>query len=541
MPDKKRRYLLKISTIIKYLSSVIIMLTGALHYNLLSLILGLVELVMVFIITNSLFKLNRAASFIWNCIVVTFINVQFTILRFAGSFFSFIMLTNINSISALSGKADIYLIFGTIAVIAGLLPVTSFNIPKKEIGFFSSIAAVAILIFAGADSPFSSFVKLGADIYNYRELRSDIINKANNGTDIQTLMKFYKKEITDAYQKPAALGSTPNIILIFTEGLSQNIIDDNRNIMPNVKEYESNSLFFTNYYNHTAATYRGISGQLFSSHQFNNYDENHLISLQSILKNFGYNTTFINAEPENHEFTDYLSGLGFDNVINTANTDRYSTDKEAYELLYETISASDKNIPQFIALYTFCTHISLNSDDEIYGDGSNILLNRFYNADAQYGNFMSKIIENGLTDNTVIIYTTDHASYCDEDFINTFYPDYTREDTFCDEIPLFIWYKGISPASVDVAGRNSLGLAPTILDFLDISSQNFFLGNSLFENSKSEQDILINTTFAVPDQDWTEKTYNDSITALTSDEYKYFNKLLSEYLSCTIRNENTLP
>lgn len=140
MPDKKHRYLLKISTIIKYLSSVIIMLTGTLHYNFLSLILGLVELVMVFIITNSLFKLNKAASFIWNCIVVTFINVQFTILRFAGSFFSFIMLTNINSISALSGKADIYLIFGTIAVIAGLLPVTSFNIPKKRnwLLFFNS-------------------------------------------------------------------------------------------------------------------------------------------------------------------------------------------------------------------------------------------------------------------------------------------------------------------------------------------------------------------------------------------------------------------
>lgn len=40
--------------------------------------------------------------------------------------------------------------------------------------------------------------------------------------------------------------------------------------------YEDRSFNFINYYNHTAATYRGLIGQLYSGHQYNNNDENTL-------------------------------------------------------------------------------------------------------------------------------------------------------------------------------------------------------------------------------------------------------------------------
>ena len=41
----------------------------------------------------------------------------------------------------------------------------------------------------------------------------------------------------------------PNVILIFTEGLSKNIIEDERNIMPNVKALQEESISFENYFN----------------------------------------------------------------------------------------------------------------------------------------------------------------------------------------------------------------------------------------------------------------------------------------------------
>ena len=101
------------------------------------------------------------------------------------------------------------------------------------------------------------------------------------------------------------------MILIFTEGLSRSIIWDERNIMPNLRALESESLSFTNYYNHTFATFRGLIGQLYSGYQFDNLDTNGLISLQAILGKRGYQTAFINTEPSNTEFSEYLAVLPF--------------------------------------------------------------------------------------------------------------------------------------------------------------------------------------------------------------------------------------
>jgi alcohol dehydrogenase class IV len=64
----------------------------------------------------------------------------------------------------------------------------------------------------------------------------------------------------------------------------------------------------------------GIIGQLFSGYQHNHYDSNNLVSLQSILREkMGYTTHFINAEPNNSEFTSYLENLGFDSVYSNKN------------------------------------------------------------------------------------------------------------------------------------------------------------------------------------------------------------------------------
>ena len=117
------------------------------------------------------------------------------------------------------------------------------------------------------------------------------------------LSQFYNEKVEGGIERPAQLASKPNIVLIFTEGLSQNIIDDERNIMPNIRQFESEAVYFENYYNHTAATYRGIIGSLYSAHQFNNNDKNCLVSLQSVMKKNGYHTLFLNPEPANKDFS----------------------------------------------------------------------------------------------------------------------------------------------------------------------------------------------------------------------------------------------
>lgn len=199
------------------------------------------------------------------------------------------------------------------------------------------------------------------------------------GDQSDKLSLFYHEEVEQSYHYSTL--DNPDIIVIFTEGLSQNVIEDERNLMPNVNVFAEKSIQFTNYYDHTAATYRGLSGQLFSGHQLNNLDGNRLISLQNILSEQGYETTFINPEPENAEFTGYLENMGFDQVLSTE-CDEWMTDRQTYEFLLEKLTeGKQKEQPQFIAVYTFGTHVSLDRSDVVYGDGSSHILNRFYNDD----------------------------------------------------------------------------------------------------------------------------------------------------------------
>ena len=327
-------------------------------------------------------------------------------------------------------------------------------------------------------------------MYSYLDLAKQKIKRIQQDranakvTDDRTAL-FYRDSIVDGTGKPDELSDSPNVILIFTEGLSESVVMDERDIMPNVRDFQEQSLIFSDYYNHTFATYRGIIGQLYSGYQNDNYDNNSLISIQSILRDKGYYTVFINTEPNNRDFTKYLEGLGFDEVIDFGDTisgavDTVS-DKDAYEGLYRYVEEREEDRPLFVVMYTFGTHESLDSPDEKYGDGKDAMLNKFYNVDVWFGNFLDRFNESDKYDDTLLVFTGDHFTYGDLDFNNSF-PDAPRYSTMVDKVPLCFYYKGIRAKEIYVDGRNSLDLAPTILDYLDISEENYFLGTSLFSN-----------------------------------------------------------
>ncbi len=92
--------------------------------------------------------------------------------------------------------------------------------------------------------------------------------------------------------------------------------------------------------------------------------------------------------------------------------------------------------------------------------------------------------EVGGFDNTILVFTTDHATYVDEEYVENF-P--SRSYGSLDRVPFFIYHTGIKPETIDVNGRNSLALAPTILDFIDISEKNYFIGTSLFSKTTFEE------------------------------------------------------
>ena len=463
-------------------SLIITFYAGCFFKNIYYVLFGMCEIFLIVLISN--FVINKLKIFgkIINDVFLLLYNINIIVLIFGGSFVTFIMLNNLSSLEDLKGKMGIY-IFGVVLVLFfSFLPFHKIKINTKKniLGCVEMLLLeiILVLLYSNIYSSFCNYVLLIQQEIRFINLQNYIKN-SDHDKNI-----FFKQNVSDYISYNNIFSEKPNVIVIFTEGLSKNIINDERDIMLNVRKYMNSSISFDNYYNHTAATYRGLIGQLYSGYQLENLDTNNLISLQSIFSSNGYNTEFINTEPNNLEFSEYLDNFGFDSVTSNSVIDGYAdtvSDKSAYEFLFErAIKLNKNNKPFFLGIYTFGTHVSLNSTDKRFSDGSDNVLNRFYDVDYQFGLFMDKFINSELYHNTIVVFTTDHASYADYDYLRVFQDVYSRQYSFVDEIPLFIYHDGVKKNSIDVSGRNSLDFAPTILDYLDISAPNYFLGESLF-------------------------------------------------------------
>lgn len=60
--------------------------------------------------------------------------------------------------------------------------------------------------------------------------------------------------------------------------------------------------------------------------------------------------------------------------------------------------------------------MSFDSPDQKFGDGKHFLLNRFYNFDYYFKEFLQKFENSSLADNTILVFTADHATFEDSDF-----------------------------------------------------------------------------------------------------------------------------
>ena len=481
----------------------------------------LTELTLLFFACNALARRSQIAANIVNSIFIFLIDVQMLLLIFGNSYLSLVMVTNLDSLEDLSGKVFVYVGAVLVMAIFVLMPIRHFDLtpeeepapkgkhlevdpitrakhliedsvtPKKRFPFRLDIAgivlvvaicaeAIGIGVFGYQKSPLGAYIRLAGEYGENARMAEDLKKQPN------TTLEFYKEGVEGFVDKPKSLPEKPNIVLVFCEGLSQNVIDDERTIMPNVRSYQQKSLSFTNYYNHTFATYRGLTGQLYSGYQRENFDTNTLISLPKILEDQGYATRFINVETVNRDFYDYLNELGYQKVLDypegahSGIVKGHLSDKESYQKLFEEMNnLSKEDRPFFLSMYTVGTHASFDAVDQRFGSGEDSELNKFFDTDAQFGEFMKQFEASPLRENTIVVFTTDHCTYADMYYSNSF-PDYERPLVSADSIPLFIYYKDVSPRQVDVNGRNSLDMAPTLLDFLDVSAPNYFIGSSLF-------------------------------------------------------------
>lgn len=308
----------------------------------------------------------------------------------------------------------------------------------------------------------------------------------------------------------ASLPQRPNIIVLFTEGMSARWMGSygglHPDLMPNLDRLAGGSLVVHNYYNHTAATFRGLRGQLTSGHQEIDgfYEDGTGIgqrdvsrditavsrtSLPEILRSQGYGSlfflsqqAFLNNMIETLGFDatlgrDYL----FDKHLRSAQDDdlpKYLSDAQLFSAMLDELEAQPRDRPFFASAYNFQTHAFLDGE-RTYGDGSNQVLNRFHTYDQNVGEFLNRFMASRLHENTVLIVTADHSTFPD--------PPAQQADPqvggyFVDPIPLMIYWKGVEHRQIDADSKNSLDFAPSLLSLLGIRNANsLFLGCTFFE------------------------------------------------------------
>ena len=298
-----------------------------------------------------------------------------------------------------------------------------------------------------------------------------------------------------------------NVIVIFTEGFSSEIIGNTKSgvlpVTPNLNKLSNEALSFKNYYNHTAATFRGLRGQLTSGYQFrdgltdsgtgiaqlsnseiNNIYLHRQTSLPDILKEYGYKSYFIASTEKNSPLNTMLKTLNFDKVLGMGDFIGYQrdrmTDKQTFNALRNFLSSlENKKEHFFIGVYPSGTHHGQDSPNEKYFDGSNPLLNKFYNYDFQLGKFVDFFRRSSFYNNTLLIITSDHSTFPSTEYKKAFNSD---SHYFVDNIPFLVIGRDITPEVLDADGKNSLSFAPTVLHMLGIQySMNYFLGCSLFD------------------------------------------------------------
>ena len=307
-----------------------------------------------------------------------------------------------------------------------------------------------------------------------------------------------------------------NVIVFFIEGMSARLVESYSDtfpgLTPNIKEFSEKVIKVNNYYNHTYATYRGIGGQLCSIFPMGRLFKNtNYRCLNHMLKDHGYESRFMVSQDLQSTGLDSIAySAGFDNVDGASEINKllslsnaeYSSivpDRVLIDGLIKHLTGleqSNNEKPVFIGLYNFETHTGatlIEKNTTFTGTTQtprtepSRLLDTFHNIDKEFGRFWQYFKTSSLYENTIVVLTSDHATYPSVEYVHTLSGIRGYQPIFIDNIPLLIYHPNLMNSIVINANRStSLDFAPSILHLLGISNVRApFLGSSLFSSDKT--------------------------------------------------------
>lgn len=309
----------------------------------------------------------------------------------------------------------------------------------------------------------------------------------------------------------------PNVVVLFLEGTSARLLEayggQYPGLTPNISRMARQSMVVDNYFNHTAATFRGLQGQLTSGFpryggadhgdgwvegHAEAYAKRSYSTLAGVLEGKGYRSVFFSPHKRSDALTRLIGMLGFDEIFTRERSSKQLlddiqlpnrgslTDHDQFQALMTYMQRHrDDPQPLFIGLYNIGTHAFLDVDKRgvSYGDGDNISLNTLHNLDVQFGRFYDAFMASDFADDTLLIVTADHAHYPGPPYVQAVGEAKDYAPFFIDRIPLLIHAPWLQlPARFDAHNRTSLDFTPTVLQLLGIEQvRNSFVGRSIFD------------------------------------------------------------
>ena len=325
------------------------------------------------------------------------------------------------------------------------------------------------------------------DAFDFYEQSKPYVFEKDELESTKEVLKSLKEDLPD--NEYAGLMKGKNLIIVQWESLETSVINksiDGQKITPTLNKILSNSLYFDNYYEQT---YSGTSsdaelltntsvfpvreGATFFRYPTNTYEN----SLPNIFKRMGYST--LASHPDKGSYWNWLISLksmGYDECLDSSDYDTTEkinlgvSDKSYLNQFVDKVKELESPFMAYTITLTSHTPFDLPKDEinlKIPENLKGSKLGGYYECinytDKYIGNFLDRLDEEGILDNTVVVMYGDHEGvhkfYDDEvSAMKDLEPWMVKNDK---RVPLIIYNKGLEGQTFSKAG-GQVDLLPTV-------------------------------------------------------------------------------
>ncbi|AZV57449.1 LTA synthase family protein [Clostridium sp. AWRP] len=396
------------------------------------------------------------------------------------------------------------------------------------------------------------------DSYNY--ISTSLKNSKKLSTDEENKIKTFlqNNNNTTGETNFKGLAEGKNLIVIQVEALQGFVINQKINgqeITPNLNRWVNKCMYFDNYYYQVAggntsdaelmsnnSLYPAQSGAAYYTYSGNKYD-----SIASELKDKNYYTAALHGNTEGfwnrnvmnkaQDFDDFFGEHSFDA---SEQIGLGISDKSFLNQSLEKMKTFKQ--PYYSFLVTLTSHYPYEAVDKYgsfdVGQYKGTLLGNYLQAihytDAQLGEFLDKMEEEGMMKNSIVALYGDHFAIPKDNINQLFsFENESRNDDYAwfkyQKVPLLIHFPGDKYAGVNHKYTCQMDLYPTLANLYNLP-KNYMFGKDML-NGDSEKVVFRNGSFIDGKNlyvSWT-NTYYDLATGNKISETDALKKEKEEY------------